>query len=44
MYQPDKQPPPTLRSHGARVRNADKLFQALRALDRTVVEISDANL
>jgi hypothetical protein len=40
MYQPHKQPPRNLRSRRVRHRNADKLFNTLRALDRTVVEIS----
>jgi len=40
MYQPHKQAPRNLCSHSTRRRNIDKLFNTLRALDRTVVEIS----
>jgi hypothetical protein len=40
MYQPHKQPSHNLRSHRIRVRDVDKLFNAIRALDRIVVEIS----
>lgn len=40
MHQPYKQPSQNLRSQRVQVRNVDRLFDALRALDRTVVEIS----
>ena len=40
MYQPHKQPSQNQRSHSGRIRNANKFFNALRALDRTVVEVS----
>jgi len=40
MYQPHKQTPRNLRSHSIRRRNVNKLYNTLRALDRTVVEIS----
>lgn len=40
MPQPDKQPWRKLRSRGVRATDLDKLLNAFRALDRTVVEIS----
>jgi len=40
MPQPNKQSMRKLRSHGVRATDLDKLLNALRALDRTVVEIS----
>ena len=40
MSQPNKQPWRKLRSHGVRASDVDKLLNALRALDRIVVEIS----
>lgn len=40
MHQPHKQSSQYLRSHSVRLRNNDRLFNTLRALDRTVVEVS----
>lgn len=40
MSQPNQQPWRKLRSHGVQARDVDKLLDALRALDRIVVEIS----
>lgn len=40
MSQPKKQPWRKFRSHGVRASDIDRLLKALRALDRTVVEIS----
>ena len=40
MYQPHKHSSQDLHSHSVRVRDFDRLFNALRALHRTVVEIS----
>jgi len=40
MSHPNSQPWRNLRSHGFRASDLDRLLNALRALDRTVVEIS----
>ena len=40
MSQPYKQRSHNLRSHSVRVRDVHRLFNALRSLDRTAVEIS----
>lgn len=40
MYQPSKHPTRNLHSRGTRVRKVDNLFNALRVLDRAVVEVS----
>jgi len=40
MPRPNKQSLPELRLHGVRAADLNKLLSALRALDRTVVEIS----
>lgn len=40
MPQPNKNSCPKLRSRSSRARGLDKLLNQLRALDRTVVEIS----
>ncbi len=40
MSQPSKHRSQSLRSRGAQISNVDRLFGAIRALDRTVVEIS----
>jgi hypothetical protein len=40
MSRPNSQPWRNLRSHGIRASDLDRLLNALRALDRTVVEIS----
>jgi len=40
MSQPNRQPWRNLPSHGVRTSDVDKLLNALRALDRIMVEIS----
>jgi len=40
MSQPNRQPWRNLPSHGVRTSDVDKLLNALRVLDRIVVEIS----
>lgn len=40
MPQPNRQSSPKLRRHGVRATDLNKFLNALRALDRTVVEIS----
>ena len=40
MYQPKKQASQSLQSRRLQARNVDRLFNTLRELDRTVVEIS----
>ncbi|HXY06784.1 MAG TPA: hypothetical protein VEI52_02935 [Terriglobales bacterium] len=40
MSQPNRQPWRKLRSHGGRASDVDQLLNALRVLDRIVVEIS----
>lgn len=40
MAQPNKQSRRKLHSHGVRATDVDRLLNAFRALDRTVVEIS----